>query len=281
MPSSTSASPGAGTRKPKGKFHKDLINRGVYGSNPGGTATFIGLRSLDPFLQYQILAHGWGSALVARLAAGLSTIPLGSWNQTLTTLPLPRQILLAMATGSVVKQVYWLLFLSRENFPASAAIPVSIYNTLVNSLNSLLLVTTATSAANLGPSIWIPGAKEAVSLPIVIGSVMYVVGMLTETVAEIQRKRFKDDPKNKGQICTSGLWGWARHVNYAGYTVWRTGYSLAAGGWIAAGLMAAWHAYTFYFRSIPILDDYMSSKYENQWKKYKADVPYQLFPYIY
>lgn len=269
-------SPPAPPAKPKSG---DLINRGVYGSNPLGTATFIGLRTLDLPLQYAILARGWGSSLISNL--GLTTIPLTGTQHSLTTLPLPRQILLFMAAGSTLKQIYWLLFLSREEFPASAAIPVSIYNTLVNSLNSLLLVTAETSAANLGPTLSIPGVREGVSLPIVLGTVMYVVGILTETVSEVQRKRFKDDPKNKGKICTTGLWGWARHVNYGGYTIWRTGYCLAAGGWVAAAGMATWSAWTFLKRSIPVLDDYMGSKYEEQWRKYKADVPYVLFPGIY
>lgn len=265
--------------KPKSFKSHDLITRGVYRSNPVGTATFIGLRALDLPLQYQILAHGWGESLVNKL--GQYTIPLTPWATSLTTLPLPRQILLFMATGSTLKQIYWLLFLSKEEFPASAAIPVSIYNTLVNSLNSLLLVTAATSAASLSPTLHIPGIEQTLSLPVVLGTVMYVTGILTETVSEIQRKTFKDDPKNKGKICNTGMWGWARHANYAGYTVWRSGYCLAAGGWFAAAGMAAWHAWTFYKRSIPILDDYMSDRYGEQWKKYKADVPYMLFPGIY
>jgi protein-S-isoprenylcysteine O-methyltransferase Ste14 len=256
----------------------EFLRRGVYKSNFLGTATFIGLRALDPFLQYQILANGLGTSIISKL--GLSTLPFFGIS-SFTDLPLSRQILLGMAVGSTVKQIYWLLVLSNEEFVPKTAAAVSFYNTFVNSFNSLLLVTTATSAALYGPLVQIPGTQQSISLPVAIGAVMFVVGILTETVAEFQRKQFKDDPANKGKICASGLWGMARHINYGGYAIWRSGYTLAAGSWPAAAVMAAWQAWTFIKMSIPELDSYLATRYDDQWKKYKADVPYVLFPGIY
>jgi len=34
-------------------------------------------------------------------------------------------------------------------------------------------------------------------------------------------------------------------------------------------------------RSIPEVDDYMDGRYDEQWKKYKKDVPYALLPGVY
>jgi protein-S-isoprenylcysteine O-methyltransferase Ste14 len=254
------------------------IRRGVYRFNLLGTATFIGLRSLDIFIQYQILAHGWGTAFLHKL--GLSTLPFSDIH-SFTDLPLPRKILLAMAAGSTLKHIIWLLFISKEEMIPKTAVGVSIYNSLINSFNSLLFVTTASSGALYGPSVQIPGTRQTVSLPVAIGTVLYVIGIVTETVSEIQRKRFKDDPANKGKICTVGLWGWARHINYGAYALWRTAYSLAAGGWPAAALMGAWQAWSFAKLSVPELEEYMRTRYGEQWKKYKADVPHMLFPGIY
>ncbi|KAH8912335.1 DUF1295-domain-containing protein [Coniochaeta sp. PMI_546] len=255
---------------------KKFIQRGSYATNPLGTATFVGLRTLDPLLQYQILTHG--TAIVSRL--GLTALPSPSAS-SVANLPLPSQILLTMAAGSTLKQVFWLLYLSKETMIPATAIGVSIYNSIVNSLMSLLLVTSASSAVLAGPLVAIPGATQSVSLPIALGTAMYTVGIVAETVAEVQRKRFKDDPANKGKICTTGLWSWARHVNYGAYSIWRTGYALAAGSWPAAALVAAWHGYSFIAQSIPELDSYMKGRYDEQWKQYKKDVPYLLFPGIF
>ncbi|KAK0636477.1 hypothetical protein B0T17DRAFT_485335 [Bombardia bombarda] len=292
MSSQPSPAPsGGGSTTTKKAAGTDLIQRGVYKSNPAGTATFVGLRALDPLLQYQILARGWGSSLVTKL--GGTTIPLyASGTSSMmhetgvalldsVSLPLPRLILLAMAVGSTVKQIFWLLYTSKEEFPPSAAVSVSIYNTVVNSIASLLLVTAATSAALSTPRVGSSSSGLSVSLPTAVGSVMYVVGMALETIPEIQRRNFKDDPRNKGRICNEGLWGKARHINYGGYTLWRTGYALAAGGWTAGLGMAAWSFWTFAYRSIGIMDEYMSGRYKEQWAQYKTDVPYLLFPGIY
>lgn len=256
----------------------DLIRRGVYQPNPAGSAIFIGLRTLDPFIQYQLLANGYGASLLTKL--GLHALPSFGL-LSLSHLPLPSQILLSMSAVATTKHVFWLLLLSKEEFTPALAGSVGIYNGLMNTINSLLLVATASSAALVTPSVQIPGTLQSVSLPIAVGVALFTVGILTETVAEVQRKTFKDGPANKGKICTTGLWGWARHINYGGYALWRTGYALAAGSWPAAVVIAAWHAWTFGAMSIPEIDGYMGKRYAEQWKKYRADVPYVLLPGIY
>ncbi|KAB5572307.1 hypothetical protein GE09DRAFT_663572 [Coniochaeta sp. 2T2.1] len=259
--------------------HKEFIQRGSYAFNPLGIATFVGLRAIDPFLQFQILTHS--TALVTKL--GLRALPsLGGFGITpLTSLPLPSQLILFMAAGSSIKQIIWALYLSKEEMIPSMAIKVAVFNTVINSINSLLFVTAASSAVLSGPQVPVPFTSETVSLPVAIGAVAYAVGIVAETVAEVQRKRFKDDPANKGKVCNTGLWSWARHANYGAYTIWRAGYSLAAGSWPAAAAVAAFLLGGFVSNSIPELDDYMKGRYSVVWEKYKKDVPYKLFPGIY
>ena len=45
---------------------------------------------------------------------------------------------------------------------------------------------------------------------------LWLVGMLFETVSDNQLYQFKKNPENKGKILTQGLWKYTRHPNYFG-----------------------------------------------------------------
>lgn len=47
-----------------------------------------------------------------------------------------------------------------------------------------------------------------------LGAAVALLGMLGESVADAQLRRFKSDPRRRGQVCRDGLWGWSRHPNY-------------------------------------------------------------------
>lgn len=278
-----------GKSPPPSKPNRDIIKRGVKRPNALGTATFIGLRALDPVLQYQILAHGLGTRFLAKL--GLSTIPLSAAVVTRTGirlidqlgLPLERLLLLGMAIGSAVKQIVWIAYSSEEEFPVTSAVMVSAYNTFCNTLNSLLFLAAATCAARWTKpfSVPVPGSRSRLSPPVALGALLYVVGLALEAGSELQRKRFKDDPAHKGKLCREGLWSWARHINYGGYTMWRTGFALASGGWVAGGVVAVLQATSFKRGGMVDLDNYMSRRYKDQWGRYKEDVQWKLLPGIY
>lgn len=266
----------------------DLINRGVKKPNLPGTLTFVGLRSLDPLLQYQLLAGGWGTALLSKL--GVAALPLASASPSAfatgialvdkavsaTGLPLPSLVLLGMSVGSAAKQIYWLTRLSFEEFPPSAAVPVSFYNSLVNSVNSLLLLAASTSVLS-SPS------YEVLGLPyqVVLAGALYAAGMAVETLSEVQRKAFKDRPENKGRVMKEGLWGWARHVNYGGYAIWRGAYCMASSGWVGGLAMGLFQSCDFVFRAVPVIDEYCAGRYREQWTQFKKDVPWVILPGIY
>lgn len=48
----------------------------------------------------------------------------------------------------------------------------------------------------------------------IAGAVICVIGVLGESIADHQLKRFKSVADNKGKIMRSGLWAWSRHPNY-------------------------------------------------------------------
>ena len=54
-----------------------------------------------------------------------------------------------------------------------------------------------------------------------VGAAVWVLGIVWETVADIQKSAFKKDPANKGKFINVGLWRWSRHPNYFGeITLW-------------------------------------------------------------
>jgi len=262
----------------KGKEHQnELIQRGVKQPNPLGTGLFVGLRSLDSVLQYGILARGLGSSILHKV--GFKTLdqgpPIITGLSLLDNLGLSpyRLILFGMGAGSAIKQIYWLLGISQEEFLPQSAVVVSIFNTVFNSLNSVLFIGQLTSASVNG--------EHFPQTPLIVGSTLYAVGIFTETFSEWQRKHFKKDPANKGKVYNGGLFSLARHINYGGYTLWRTGYALACGGWTWGAITAGFFTYNFISGGIPELDLYCSERYGERWQQYKQETPYKLLPYIY
>jgi len=49
-----------------------------------------------------------------------------------------------------------------------------------------------------------------------IGAVVWVTGLLFESVGDWQLTRFKSDPSNAGKVMDRGLWRYTRHPNYFG-----------------------------------------------------------------
>lgn len=236
--------------------HKNkLILRGSKQSSPLGTGLFIGLRSIDPVLQYAFLAKGIAAPAIHRLGGKtLAQGPPVVTNTLIDRLAMSpyRLILLAMAAGSAIKQNYWLVGICQEEFPPLSAIEVSVFNTVFNSVNSLLFTCSLTSASVNG--------EHFPQTPLIVGSALYVVGIFTETFSEWQRLQFKKNTANKGKVYTGGLFRFARHINYAGYTLWRAGYALAAGGWTWGAIVGAFFSYNFISDGMPELNRYCQER---------------------
>jgi steroid 5-alpha reductase family enzyme len=50
----------------------------------------------------------------------------------------------------------------------------------------------------------------------VLGLFFWLMGLVIETIADSQKFRFKNNPKNNGRWIQSGLWRYSRHPNYFG-----------------------------------------------------------------
>ena len=50
----------------------------------------------------------------------------------------------------------------------------------------------------------------------VLGSVVWLLGLVTETVADAQLRHFRAQAENRGTVLCTGLWRYSRHPNYFG-----------------------------------------------------------------
>lgn len=67
------------------------------------------------------------------------------------------------------------------------------------------------------PSLVIVSSNQSPSLLVpVLGIIFWLVGISIETTADIQKFKFKSDPKNKDKFIQSGIWAYSRHPNYFG-----------------------------------------------------------------
>jgi hypothetical protein len=229
--------------------------------SPLGTTVFVGLRIADVFIQYGILANHLASPLLDLIGTPhISSFASPAPHAIALGLPLKPLIIWGMAVGTMLKQNYWVLNLSNEEMPVGNAINIALFNTIFNSMNSILSLTAASHFLT-GSSFW-ENPVEVTPL-FLFFTATYTIGALVEVGAEVQRKYFKQDPKNKGKPYTGGLFGLARHINYGAYTVMRGSYAFACGGWVPGILVAAVFGTDFARRGIPVLDDYCERRVSN------------------
>jgi steroid 5-alpha reductase family enzyme len=50
--------------------------------------------------------------------------------------------------------------------------------------------------------------------PRVFGVVVAIIGLVGETIADVQLGSFRANPANRGRVCDVGMWGASRHPNY-------------------------------------------------------------------
>jgi len=79
------------------------------------------------------------------------------------------------------------------------------------------------------------GPTPALLRPVLVaGVVIWLVGLLFESVGDHQLRQFKADPANKGAVMDRGLWAWTRHPNYFGdASVWWGLWLISIAGWIS------------------------------------------------
>ena len=265
--------------------------------SPLGSTLFVGLRAADAVLQYNLLRQGWAYDAVKTL--GGATVPSnGAGPLGLTPYG---AILSSLAVAASFKHVIWQSVISEQEMKPGPALIISAFNTVFNGANTMLSVWALSSAAptNLPPSASI-GDVLLSSPTLLAGVALCATGFVTELYSEFQRKWFKSKPENKGKPYGGGLWSLATNINYGGYTLWRTGYGMAAAGPAWGLLVGGFFFYDFTQRAIPELDEYCTDKvclspycrvmislklflpqYGDSWLRIKQKTRYRLLPLLY
>jgi steroid 5-alpha reductase family enzyme len=128
--------------------------------------------------------------------------------------------------------------------PVSNALKVSVFEIFFSSTNSILSLTQLPS-------------NSVLTTLLLLG---YTFGWYLEIAAETERKKFKDNPENKGKLYTRGLFTFARHINYGAYLLRKSSQALVCGGWKWGLGVAIYHFLDFAKRGIPVLDVYCEKR---------------------
>lgn len=117
------------------------------------------------------------------------------------------------------------------------------------------------------------------ALPVsVAGVIIWLAGMGIETVSDIQKYKFKNNPANNGQWIESGLWHYSRHPNFFGEALlWWGAFLYIApqlSGWSRLGVIGPLFITLLlrYVSGVPVLERSADTKYgDNQaYRAYKS-----------
>ncbi|MCA0900062.1 MULTISPECIES: DUF1295 domain-containing protein [Microbulbifer] len=119
---------------------------------------------------------------------------------------------------------------------------------------------------------------EPLGIWAVAGTLLWLLGMAIEVVADTQKSRFKANPANRGRFIDSGLWAWSRHPNYAGEILLWTGIALIAVPVLQGSQWAALISPVFvfvllrYISGVPMLEKRADERWGDQadYQRYKA-----------
>ncbi len=126
------------------------------------------------------------------------------------------------------------------------------------------------------PSIYLLNFSEnrSISLIMVLGVLIWALGLLIETISDWQKFTFKNNPQNKKLWIQSGLWKYSRHPNYFGEMLCWWGIFIFASpfleglSWLTI-ISPIFITYILLFVSgIPLLEKRYEKKYKNN-KKYQ------------
>lgn len=121
----------------------------------------------------------------------------------------------------------------------------------------------------LGFAILVLPADVPLGWPDHVAIGLFVFGSYLNTGSELQRRAFKRDPANQGQLYTRGLFSWSMHINFFGDIVWITAYALVTyNPWSA--LIVIFAIAMFAFVNVPQLDAHLAKHYGDQFKAYAA-----------
>ena len=70
--------------------------------------------------------------------------------------------------------------------------------------------------------------RKGLGVVALVGFAAWAAGFAIEAAADMQKSRFRAEPRNKGRFIDSGLWSWSCHPNYVGEIVLWIGVAVIA-----------------------------------------------------
>ncbi|RDW74046.1 hypothetical protein BP5796_07488 [Coleophoma crateriformis] len=196
-------------------------------------------------------------------------LPLTASATTVTLTLTPYQaIITTMSAVLVAKHLIWIAYLRRERLTWQFAFFGTLPEWIFEGLENLLFTFAAVNP------FWSPSLFY-------LAAAMHIPAVLLELTAEIQRKIFKDDPKNKGKLCTTGPWGLARHINYGCNIIYGFAYGMACGGIPAGIIFGGVYLLNFVFNAGPSIEEYCQERYREKFDAYCKKVPYKYIPWLF
>ena len=116
---------------------------------------------------------------------------------------------------------------------------------------------------------------------VILGGLMWSLGMIIEIMADHQKTKFRNNPENKGKFITTGLWGMVRHPNYAGEILLWFGLAVMSMPYLAGLQYAALISPVFvfvllrYISGVPFLTEAAQKKWGDlpEFQEYMANTP--------
>ena len=243
------------------------VQRGNYNRHLAGPLILATSRILSIPLQHFIIAKHPLSVLGIPRPPTDGTITLPFVSPQWATQPLFPSLMVLMTAVLASKQISWIGYCNEY-----ITVPFGLFGGIADAIYEAITSLVYTGAA-VNP-LWSPAfVKPATAI--------HITAVVAELGCEMHRLAFKADPKNRGKLCTTGLWGWCRHPNFALNVVYGFAFGFAAGGPIYAMMTGGMYLSNFVFNAIPPKEQYMAEKYGVGWEKYKKETKWKLFPGIY
>ncbi len=142
----------------------------------------------------------------------------------------------------------------------------------------LMLQAGAAAVLVLGILLAARNPTPGLSLQDGLATLIFLLALFGEAVADRQLTTFRADPANRGRVCDVGLWAWSRHPNYffewLGWCAWPVFAISIGGAWPWGWLALTGPAYIYWLLNhvsgVPLLEAHMRRSRPTAFAAYAA-----------